>query len=68
MNQYERGRREPALGTARLIANLLKVPLAYLFCEDDATAELLLMTYSFDSASKKTLLTAAKKIAKTRSA
>lgn len=68
MNQYERGRREPSLGTVRLIADLLKVPLAYLFCDDDATAELLLMTHNFDSASKKTLLTAAKKIAKTQAA
>jgi len=68
MNQYERGRREPALATARLIANLLKVPLAYLFCEDDTAAELLLMTHTFNNASKKALLTAAKKIARTANA
>jgi transcriptional regulator with XRE-family HTH domain len=32
----------PPVATARLIADALKVPLAYLFCEDDPTAGLLL--------------------------
>ena len=31
-----------SVATARLIAKALKVPLAYLFCEDDPAAELLL--------------------------
>ena len=33
---------EPPVATGRLIANSLKVPLAYLFCEDDPTTSLLL--------------------------
>lgn len=65
MNQYERGRREPALTTTRQIANLLKVPLEYLFCDDDDTAELLLLIHDFDNTEKKALLAAAKKISKT---
>ena len=33
---------EPPVATAKLIAGALKVPLAYLFCEDDPVAALLL--------------------------
>ena len=43
MNQYERGRREPDFSTARQIADRLNVPLAYLFCEEDELAELILV-------------------------
>ena len=42
ISRYELGVHEPPVATARLIADALKVPLAYLFCEDDPTAELLL--------------------------
>ena len=42
ISRYELGVHEPPVATARLIAEALKVPLAYLFCEDDPTAELLL--------------------------
>ena len=42
ISRYELGVHEPPLATARLIAEALKVPLTYLFCEDDPTAELLL--------------------------
>lgn len=42
ISRYELGVHEPPVATARLIAEALKVPLAYLFCEDDRMASLLL--------------------------
>ncbi len=42
ISRYELGVHEPPVATARLIAEALKVPLAYLFCEDDPMAALLL--------------------------
>ncbi len=42
ISRYELGVHEPLVATARLIADALKVPLAYLFCEDDPVAALLL--------------------------
>lgn len=42
LSRYELGVHEPLVATARLIADALKVPLAYLFCDDDRMAALLL--------------------------
>jgi len=42
ISRYELGVHEPPLPTARLIAQALDVPLAYLYCDDDKVAELLL--------------------------
>lgn len=42
ISRYELGVHEPPLPTVRLIADSLDVPLAYLYCEDDQVAELLL--------------------------
>jgi transcriptional regulator with XRE-family HTH domain len=42
ISRYELGVHEPPVATARLIAEALKVPLTYLFCEDDGMALLLL--------------------------
>jgi len=41
ISRYELGVHEPAVATARLIADALGVSLAYLYCEDDAVADLL---------------------------
>jgi transcriptional regulator with XRE-family HTH domain len=41
ISRYELGIHEPAVATARLIANALDVPLPYLYCEDEAVAQLL---------------------------
>lgn len=41
ISRYELGVHEPPVATARLIADALDAPLAYLYCEDDAIAELL---------------------------
>ena len=42
ISRYELGTHEPPVKTARQIADVLGVPLAYLYCEDDELAELLL--------------------------
>lgn len=41
ISRYELGIHEPAVATARLIAEALGVSLAYLYCEDDEVAKLL---------------------------
>jgi len=42
ISRYELGVHEPPVATARRIAEVLGVPLAYLYCEEDAIAALLL--------------------------
>ncbi len=42
ISRYELGVHEPPVSTTRLIAEALKVPLAYIYCEDDKVAALLL--------------------------
>ena len=42
ISRYELGAHEPPVKTARLIADALNVPLAYLYCEDEDIATLLL--------------------------
>jgi len=42
ISRYELGVHEPPVPTARAIAGALGVPLAYLYCEDDNVAALLL--------------------------
>lgn len=43
ISRYELGVHEPPIATARMLAKVLNVPLAYLYCEDDQTASLLLV-------------------------
>ncbi len=42
MNRYEKGVHAPDFSSARAIAAALKVPTAYLFCEEDELAEQIL--------------------------
>jgi len=42
ISRYELGTHEPPLKTARLITEALGVPLAYLYCEDDEVAHVLM--------------------------
>ena len=42
ISRYELGTHQPPVKTARLIADALNVPLAYLYCEDEDIATLLL--------------------------
>lgn len=49
ISRYELGVHEPPVPTARLIASALGVPLAYLYCEDDSVASLLLALQKLDA-------------------
>lgn len=42
LNQYEKGKHAPDYQTAKRLADELGVPVAYLYCDDDLLAELLL--------------------------
>lgn len=42
MSRYETGVHEPPVAIARLLALALRVPLAYLYCDDDVLAEIIL--------------------------
>lgn len=42
ISRYELGVHEPPVKTARLLAEALGVPMAYLYCDDDDVARLLL--------------------------
>lgn len=48
ISRYELGVHEPPLPTIRLIADVLNVPLSYLYCEDDRIALLLLGLHRLD--------------------
>lgn len=48
ISRYELGVHEPPLPTVKLIADVLNVPLSYLFCEDDRIALLLLGLHHLD--------------------
>lgn len=41
MNQYAKGKHLPDLDTAKRLADILAIPMAYFYCPDDEIAELL---------------------------
>lgn len=42
ISRYETGTHEPSIATARRLAEVLNVPLVFLYCEDEELAKLLL--------------------------
>ena len=56
MNHYFKGTNEPKLPTMTRIAAVLKTPVPYFYCEDDALADLILKFGTLDEAQKKRLL------------
>ncbi|MCR6627671.1 helix-turn-helix domain-containing protein [Pseudoxanthomonas mexicana] len=56
INQYERGRHEPQLKTAKQLAEVLGVPPAFLYTDDQLLAELLLRWNDLSLKAKKHLL------------
>ena len=48
ISRYELGVHEAPVPTAKQIASALKVPLAYLYCEDDSTATLLVALHKLN--------------------
>ncbi|WP_342132911.1 helix-turn-helix domain-containing protein [Hydrogenophaga sp. OTU3427] len=49
MSRYETGVHEPAFATALNLAEVLKVPVAYFYCDDDRLAEFLILYEGLDS-------------------
>lgn len=49
ISRYELGVHEAPVPTAKQIASALKVPLAYLYCEDDSTANLLVELHKLNA-------------------
>lgn len=49
ISRYELGVHEPPVPTARLLAQALEIPLAFLYCEDDMVATLLMKLHGLDS-------------------
>lgn len=56
INQYERGKHEPQLKRAKRLAEVLGIPAAFLYTEDDLLAELLLQWNGLTLRKKKDLL------------
>jgi transcriptional regulator with XRE-family HTH domain len=56
ISRYETGIHEPPIATADKIANVLKVPLPYFFCDDDRLAEILIHYAALDENQKDKLL------------
>lgn len=56
INQYERGKHEPQLKTAKQLAEVLGVPPAFLYTDDKMLAELLLRWNDLTLKAKKHLL------------
>ena len=56
ISRYETGIHEPALATAQKLAEILNIPLCYLYCEDDEMAELILILHELKKAELHKLL------------
>lgn len=56
INQYEKGKHEPQLETAKRLAKVLGIPAAFLYTEDDLLAKLLLLWSDMSPAERKRLL------------
>ncbi|RZO10688.1 XRE family transcriptional regulator [Pseudomonas moorei] len=53
LNQYEKGVHEPGENTARQIAQVLDLPLAFFYCEDDDAANLLKIFHQMNAGERK---------------
>jgi transcriptional regulator with XRE-family HTH domain len=56
VNQYEQGKHEPRPAMAKRLAQALGIPPAFLYCEDELLAKLLLRWGDLSMAQKKSLL------------
>lgn len=56
MNQYERGKHVPDFLVASKIAEVLELPTAYFYVEDEVLAEILRRSYSLDAEKQNQLL------------
>lgn len=67
INQYERGKHEPKLATVKRLAEVLNIPPAFLYTEDELLAKLLLRWNELTLAERKALLKQAEKASETPS-
>lgn len=56
MNHYEKGRHTPDFPTLKRIADELGVPVAFFFCDDEVSAELICLVMKLGEAEKKALI------------
>ena len=56
ISRYENGIHEPPLQIAKLIASALKVPMAFLYCEDDKLAQIILLASKLTVTNKEKLI------------
>lgn len=56
INQYEKGKHEPQLDTAKRLAQVLGIPAAFLYTEDEQLAKLLLIWSDMSPTERKKLL------------
>ena len=56
MNQYERGKHTPDFDTLKRIADVLEVPVAYFYCEDELEAKIIAAIHLLDEKNKQDLL------------
>lgn len=59
MSRYENGVHEPPFPVIECIAGILKVPVAYFFCEDDRLAEIMRIYISSSEKIRQNMLDAA---------
>lgn len=52
INQYERGKHVPDFATAQRLAEVLSIPVAYLYAADEDLAEIILLFYKSDKEQK----------------
>lgn len=65
MNQYERGKHTPDFDTLKRIANVLDVPVAYFYCEDELTASILQAAEALSEEQKLALLVSIREMVST---
>lgn len=56
INQYEKGKHEPQLETAKRLAKVLGIPAAFLYTDDEQLAKLLLLWSEMSPSERKKLL------------
>lgn len=56
MNHYEKGRHTPDYPTLKRIADELGVPVAFFFCDDEISAELICLIMKLSKNDKKKLV------------
>lgn len=59
MSRYENGVHEPPFPVIERIAGILKVPVAYFFCDDDRLAEIMRVYISSSEKARQSMLDAA---------